>query len=150
MIISETKLDNSFPTNQFIIKGFSTPFRRDRNAHGGGIMIFVREDIPCKMLKAKYIDQSIEAIFFELNLRKEKWLVMGGYNPKKEHTTHFLYEISKEMDFHLNTYENLLLTGDFNAIKSDPSLKEFCALYSLKNLITEPTCSKNPINCNVL
>ena len=33
---SETKLDSSFPSRQFIIKGYSTPFRLDRNQNGGG------------------------------------------------------------------------------------------------------------------
>ena len=29
LMISETKLDQSFPTNQFMINGFSAPFRLD-------------------------------------------------------------------------------------------------------------------------
>ena len=31
LMISETKLDQSFPTNQFMINGFSIPFRLDPN-----------------------------------------------------------------------------------------------------------------------
>ena len=31
LMISETKLDQSFPTNQFMINGFSAPFCLDRN-----------------------------------------------------------------------------------------------------------------------
>ena len=45
LVLTETKLDSSFPTNQFIIPGFSQPFRLDRNKNGGGVMIYVREDI---------------------------------------------------------------------------------------------------------
>ena len=33
--------------------------------------------------------------------------------------------------------------GDFNVSASDSSLKEFCNLNELKNLINEPTCYKN-------
>ena len=33
-VISETKLDKSFPVGQFKIPGFTTPFPRDRNEHG--------------------------------------------------------------------------------------------------------------------
>ena len=36
LTISETKIDESFPLSQFMIDGFSMPYRRDRNAHGGG------------------------------------------------------------------------------------------------------------------
>ena len=44
-MITETKLDDSFPTMQFNIEGYHT-FRLDRNEYGGGILIYVRDDIP--------------------------------------------------------------------------------------------------------
>ena len=50
LVISETKLGESFLVGQFKIPGFTTPFRRDRNEHGGGIMAFVREDISSKLI----------------------------------------------------------------------------------------------------
>ena len=39
LIITETKLDDSFPIDQFIIIGYSKPYRLDRNRNGGGIII---------------------------------------------------------------------------------------------------------------
>ena len=50
LLVSETKVDPSFPSNQFAMDGFSFPFRLDRNSLGGGIMLFVREEIPSKLL----------------------------------------------------------------------------------------------------
>ena len=50
-LISETKLDSSFPSGKFVIKGYITPFRLDRNQNRGGLLLYVREDIPCKILK---------------------------------------------------------------------------------------------------
>ena len=47
-MVSETKIDDSFPETQFINEGYSKPFRRDRNSHGGGLLIYVRDMIPCK------------------------------------------------------------------------------------------------------
>ena len=52
-VVSETKIDESFPTCQFKIDGFSPPFRLDRNKEGGGIIIYIRLDIPCKILKCQ-------------------------------------------------------------------------------------------------
>ena len=46
LMISETKLDNSFPKNAFLIPGFKEPYRAERNCHGGGILLYVRSDIP--------------------------------------------------------------------------------------------------------
>ena len=48
LVLVETKVDVSFPESQFIIEGYSIPYRLDRNRNGGGVMIYVREDIPSK------------------------------------------------------------------------------------------------------
>ena len=72
LMISETKLDNSFPGSQALIDGYTPPFRLDRDNNGGGIMLFVREDIPCKLLSTE--NHSMEGFHVEINLRKTKWL----------------------------------------------------------------------------
>ena len=41
LVISETKLDAFFPIEQFKIPTSSTPFRRDRDQYGGGLLVFV-------------------------------------------------------------------------------------------------------------
>ena len=40
LTIQETKLDSSFPSGQFLIDGYSEPYRLDRNRNGGGVMIY--------------------------------------------------------------------------------------------------------------
>ena len=50
LMISETKLDQGFPTNQFMINGFSAPFRLDRNDKGSGINLYMRDDIPSRLV----------------------------------------------------------------------------------------------------
>ena len=40
-MVTETKLDDSFPASQFNIEGFSTPFRLDRNKNGGCIILYI-------------------------------------------------------------------------------------------------------------
>ena len=37
--------------NQFLIDGYSPPFRIDRDSTGGGIIIYVREDILSRELR---------------------------------------------------------------------------------------------------
>ena len=75
LIVTETKLDSSFPSGQFLIDGFAKPFRRDRNKNGGGVMIFIRDDIPSKEIKVNFLPSDIECLFIELNIRKVKWLI---------------------------------------------------------------------------
>ena len=71
LMISETKLDNSFPTAQFLLHGFSAPYRLDRNSKGGGILLYIREDIPSRLLNSK-LKTGIETFTVEINLRKRK------------------------------------------------------------------------------
>ena len=78
LLVSKTKVDPSFPLSQCPIEGFSLPFPIDRNSSGGGIMLFVREEIPSKLLiqnksnklSWKYIHRNKFTILFtEINLR---------------------------------------------------------------------------------
>ena len=50
LLVSETKNDESFTNGNFLIDGFSTPYRSDRNSNGGGLMLFVRKDIPSNLV----------------------------------------------------------------------------------------------------
>ena len=145
LIISATKIDESFPLNQFIIEGFSSPFREDRNSQGKGLIIYVREDIPCKRLTAHKLPHNVEGIFIELVINKSKWFLIGGYNPHKDNTSYFLRNISTMVDANIRKYEIFLLIGDFNA-HMDHAMSEFSEMYNHKNLINEPTCYKNPNN----
>ena len=66
LMISETKIDASFPIGQFLLNGYRTPFQLDRNAHGRGIRLYVREDIPLKLLLVE--ENLIEGVFVEINV----------------------------------------------------------------------------------
>ena len=46
LVITETKLDDSFRDAQFSIVGFKAPVRLDRTASGGGIIVYTRDSIP--------------------------------------------------------------------------------------------------------
>ena len=79
LVLTETKLDYTFPEKQFLVPGYKKPFRLDRNTYGGGVMIYVREDIPCDILSKHNIPTDVEAIFVEINLRKNKLLASTIY-----------------------------------------------------------------------
>ena len=46
LMISETELDSKFPSNQFPNEGHTAPIRFDRNGRKGGIILYIRENIP--------------------------------------------------------------------------------------------------------
>ena len=76
LILTETKLDGSFPTSQFMVDGFSMPYRHDRKRNGGGIIIQIRDDIPSKRFTKHVFPDTKEGLFVELNFRKSKWFFM--------------------------------------------------------------------------
>ena len=77
----ETKLDYSFPNAQFLIPNFHQPFCQDISRNSGGLLVFVRSSIPARMLSNYRLPPDIQAISFEINLRKEKWLFISVCKP---------------------------------------------------------------------
>ena len=143
ILLSETKLDDLFPSAQFMLKNFGIPYRFDRNSNGGGLLLSVREDIPSKFLKVKS-DCNIESICVEVNLRNRKWFINGSYNRNKSFSSNHLEWLNRIIDEYSKLYQNFLFFGDFNASVSEKCLEEFCNLNGLTRLIKKPTCFENP------
>ena len=59
-MVSETKIDDTFP---------ESPFMLDLTAKGRVILIYIREDIPCRYIKQITVNSSLEGSFAELSLR---------------------------------------------------------------------------------
>ena len=146
-MMSESKLDETFPAAQFLLQGFSMPYRLDRNRNGD--MFYIREDIPLRLIKRK-VRNNVEYFFVEINLRQKKRLLYFSYNPHKNSISNHVDLLRRELDIHSSNFENFLLPGDFNAEITGPSLIEFCKLYSPKNFKNKPTCFKNPDNPKVI
>ena len=123
LLISETKLNNTFPESQFLISGFQPPYRVDRNEKGGGLLLYVREHIPSKKLNINFYPK-IEAFAIEINLKKKKWLLISSYNPHKSMIVMHLNGISKQLDALYKKYENILIIGDLNSEISEDVLCE--------------------------
>ena len=69
LLISEAKIDSSFPSVQFHLEGYATSYRLDRNANDGHILTYIKGDIPSKLLNT---DLSIEGFFVQIRLREKK------------------------------------------------------------------------------
>ena len=146
LVVSESKLDPMFPACQFKITGYSLPYRRDRDQHVGGVMIFAREDISSKLLVKDSLPDDIEVLFVEINLRKTKFLLLGGYHPPSQPDHYFFDNINHALDLYRVTYDKIFLTGDFNAKESETCLSDFLYENDLKCIFKENTCLKNLFN----
>ena len=134
-----------FPRHNFLLDRFSRPYRLDRCANGGGILLYVRDDISSCLL-TEYLQDNTECLFIEINTRKKKWLLCCSYSPNKNNISKYLHCLSKGLDKYISQYDNIMLLGDLNVEISDPVLNDFCSVYNLFSLAKEPTCFKNPNN----
>ena len=82
LAISETKLDLTFPSNQFTIEEYVAPVRFDRNFREGGIFLYIRGDIPAR-LPTTSLPKIFKGFFVKLSLCKKKILMCCSYNPAK-------------------------------------------------------------------
>jgi len=90
LAIAESKIDNSFPTSQFCIKGFKSPFRLDVNDRSGGMLVYVKVGIPTNQLINLGLPQDIQLIVIELRLKKTKWLCIFIYRPPSQDIDYFI------------------------------------------------------------
>ena len=142
LILTETKLDDSF---QFLVDGFSEPFRIDKNRSGGRAMIYVRDVIPSKLLTKHLFPNDIEGLLVELNFRKCKWLLLGTYHSPSQSDRYFFENLHKALGVY-SYYDKTLLTGDFNAEIHDDYLENFLFQHELKSLVQEETYFKSISN----
>ena len=149
-VISETKIDESFPNPQFFCEGYSLPHRRDRCLGGGGLLMYVNQDIPSCILKSYIIPDDIEILCVKINLRKQKWAVFGIYRPPGINEGYFIDNISRLIDSYSKKYENYIIMGDSNMQECDDHMKGMLVSYNLINLVKENTCFNGPPKCYAL
>ena len=141
-LISETKIDCSFPNVQFKIEGYKC-FRKDRDAFVGGLLFYVNEKLNCISLQICLPNTIIEILPLELSLLSSKWLILGTYKPPSQNESTYVSEIQKLPTYYRSSYDNILLLGDFNMSFSNKNTKDLCDLFELNHLIKDPTCFKS-------
>ena len=138
----ETKLDSSFPSSQFTINGFKEPIRLDITRNSGGLLVYSREDILCRKIEGLEIPKDIQAIPIEINIRKQKWLLLPIYRSPTQDPCYFVDNVCRIIDGSTLSRENVLIIGDFNMEVGDRALSPLINAYHLFNLLKGPTCFK--------
>ena len=119
-----------------MLPGYCKAYRLDISDRRGGLLVYIKSNLPSRLLKNFYIQSDIQVIPFELNLRKK----MGVY-------VHLQTSFSKQIIFLkqvIRNYRSLLhyirqfiIFGDFNMEPSDSVLNAFMQSHSLFNLIKQ-------------
>ncbi|MEW8547727.1 MAG: endonuclease/exonuclease/phosphatase family protein, partial [Candidatus Thiodiazotropha sp.] len=141
--LSETKLKEHKLTSMFNVEGYQTPFRKDNCSNGGGgIMVYVRNDINAKRREDLEIN-NISCIWLEISQDKGKSFLIGNmYRPPDSRVEYndrfedFIENVSKEG-------KEIILLGDFNKNLLEENLdrewQNLTLSLGLTQMISRPT-----------
>ena len=152
VVVVETLLDSSISEcdEGISIPGYNIACRKDRNANGGGIIVYCLDGV------AVYHDESndpshLEVIWFSIILKEENLLVAAVYRPPSsgDEVIHYLDSAAIQMIDEFNA-KSICLLGDFNVHHKDwlgshntdrpgKLLLDLCNSLNLVQTVTEPT-----------
>ena len=104
LAIAEAKIDETFPTNEFLLDNYRKPYRLDNSKLSGGLLVYVMQDIPSKQFRNFTLPEDFQVIPFEISLKNQKWLIISIYNPNKRTIMTFLENLIKLLDFYSRIY----------------------------------------------
>ena len=96
--LSETKIDQSFISAQFAIQTYKL-YRQDRDDRGGGIMVYINDSIPHRLLK-EYTGahMGIDYMTIEISVKSYIWNLVYLYRPPSVNMTVFCEFLSMLCD----------------------------------------------------
>ena len=147
LAIAKTKTDELFSTAQFLLVGYRSPYRLDKSLKSCGILVHMKSSIPSRQLNFPNLPYNIQAIPFELNLRKEKWFVISMYRPTLESLSCYLDSLTDMIDFFPSSYDNFIVMDNFNSQPTVSIMKDFLDANGFINLIRSNTCFKVKDSC---
>ena len=117
--ISETHLHAGLPNDLFELKGFHRIIRRDRVGLGGGVAVYVKENIKYQRIVA-FERPGLEAIWLQINTIEGKILVGCIYRPPDKvdgpSGVQFWDNLGQVLDdIKVSKYKYIYLLGDMNA-----------------------------------
>ena len=141
----ETFLNPTFSNNEIEINGY-TLFRRDRQSHGGGLVIYCKNRILCTRRDELEMDD-LETMWLEVKQpgHKQTFLLCYCYRPPSE-PQNWLLKFESCVERAMLENKELIVLGDFNydllRDSSNTSSKHWLELTNTLNLvqvITSPT-----------
>ena len=131
---------NIFPNGPFLTGVFNEPIKLDRNKNGGGILLFIRENIPTKVLS--FETSPIKWFFIQINLYKKKWLSCCSYNPDSNNIKNHLSALSVSLDIYCSQYKHFIVVGEFNREVGNRDMEKFFFFWSFDKFTS---CAHNTV-----
>ncbi len=141
--LSETWLDSSVDDSEIHIPGYVIE-RADRNRHGGGVAVYIKNDIQYER-RSDVEHNDIESLWLEVKQMYKKPIIIAAlYCRSQKDVPDYLDSLSEIMDGVSNENKELILMGDLNCdfLKKNSAtthMSSFLNVYSLDQLVTKPT-----------
>ena len=139
--ISESWLDSSTADGALAIPSF-TIHRRDRHNRGGGILVYVSNRFRSRR-RCDIEDESIEAVWIELRIKRRVILLGNVYRPPGSDAT-FMTNLEVMVEKAVSECKLVVLMGDFNVnlLKTSSLVEHLLSITgsnALTQLISKPT-----------
>ena len=121
LILSESKVDQTIPTNLLTIPGYHEPLRHDREIngrHGGGVLMYIGEALAFQH-KTELQSMMYEHVWADVRINDKIYAINALYRPPNESANdHQLFlQTADTILQHLSNYDKAaykIISGDFN------------------------------------
>ena len=110
---------------------------------GGGLLLYVNENLPGKIINSYKFKGNSEIILFEFSVSNKKWFLLGNYKPPLQNHLSCINDLNIAFNFVSPIYENFVLLGNFKMSTENPILKNFMGRFDLESFIDSQTCYKS-------
>lgn len=139
---TESHLDHQIPNDNLYIQGFNrNPYRLDRTAHGGGIILYYKDHIRISPRPDLHLPE-MEAMWFEIKTKVGNVLLNVIYRSQIEAGPLFWTNYSQMVSSALDYTNRIITLGDFNVDflgRLPAEVSDIINIYGLENHICDPT-----------
>ena len=141
--VNETLLNSSIPDGEISIKGFCL-FRNDRDRNGGGVALYINENLSPCMINDNI---SSESVWVKVKVKYGHIIIGSIYRPPNSPVSYHDYIIN-DLDFISSFNYELIIMGDLNydcydkhnqSYVCNAKIKTLEIMYQLKQIINKPT-----------
>lgn len=108
--VSETWFQPELHDSLFALNGYKL-YRADRGRRGGGVAVYIRCEITCKIILKSTVGDPMEFIFLEVAHHKQILMVGVAYHPNKRINPQLFID---KLDQLALSYNDIIICGDFN------------------------------------
>ena len=99
-------------------------YLKNRTKTGGGLLLYVNENLPGKIISSYKFKENSEIILFEFSVSNKKWLLLGSYRPPSQNDFSFISELNLALNF-LAQYMKTLFWLAISICPQKTLIKEF-------------------------